>query len=123
MMEQKKTEHFFEERPWGNYEILHVAADLGFQVKRVELSPGGRLSLQSHSRREEIWTITSGKGIATIDDREIPVETGTTVRVPVGSRHRMANTGKEPLVFVEVQLGKYLGEDDIQRYQDDYNRL
>ena len=110
-----------ETRPWGNYQVLHASS--GFQVKRVELNPASRLSLQLHNKREELWTIVAGEGIAVVNVQEIKVKRGSTVRIPIGEKHRIGNTGKVPLVFVEVQLGDYLGEDDIVRFQDDYNRL
>ncbi len=119
----KKKENFSETRPWGNYEILHVETEKGFQVKRVEIAPGARLSLQCHARRTEIWTVASGHGYAVLDGKEIPVSPGSVITVPQGSRHRMWNKGNKPLVFIEVQLGTYLGEDDIQRFEDDYNRI
>jgi mannose-6-phosphate isomerase-like protein (cupin superfamily) len=120
---EKKKKCIIEKRPWGSYEILHVEAAKGFQVKRVEIAPGARLSLQSHARRTEIWTVASGNGLAIVDGKEIPVSPGTVITVPQNSRHRMWNKGNKPLVFIEVQLGAYLGEDDIQRFEDDYNRI
>lgn len=80
------------------------------------------MSLQKHSKRGEKWTVVSGKGLATVDEREIPVERGSIVEIPQESVHRMANTGTEPLVFIEVQFGEYLEEDDIVRLADDYDR-
>ena len=107
-------------KPWGNYEVLRV--EEGFQVKRLEVNPGHRLSLQKHARRAEKWTIAKGNGVVTLDDQEILVTSGSVIEVPIGSKHRIHNTGKEPLIFVEVQLGAYLGEDDIERIEDDYRR-
>jgi len=107
-------------KPWGAYQVLHVEA--GFQVKRIEVNPHSRLSLQTHTRRAEKWTVVKGTGLATLKDQEIAVKPGSVIDVAVGDAHRMANTGKEMLIFVEVQLGDYLGEDDIVRLQDDYNR-
>ncbi|MBI4431194.1 MAG: phosphomannose isomerase type II C-terminal cupin domain [Candidatus Omnitrophica bacterium] len=107
-------------RPWGKYEVLHL--EPGFKVKRVEVNPSSRLSLQKHEKREEIWTVVSGEGIAIVDDREIKIKEGSTVHVPLGAKHRIGNTGKTLLIFVEVQLGDYVGEDDIVRFEDDYHR-
>jgi mannose-6-phosphate isomerase-like protein (cupin superfamily) len=121
MLEQKDRKHFFESRPWGNYEILHK--ETGFEVKRVELNPHSRLSLQKHMKRSEKWIVTKGEGIATVSDEEIPVRGGSIVDVHTGEMHRMANTGDVPLVFVEVQFGQYLEEDDIVRFEDDYGRI
>ena len=109
-----------EERPWGRYQVLLKEA--GMQVKRIEVKPGLRFSLQKHSRRAEKWIITSGSGIATVGTRELPVARGAYVDVPLGEIHRMHNTGQEPLVFIEIQFGDYLEEDDIIRLQDDFSR-
>jgi mannose-6-phosphate isomerase-like protein (cupin superfamily) len=108
-------------KPWGGYRVLHE--EKGFLVKRIEVNPGARLSLQKHRRRSEKWTVVAGTGVATLDGREIPVRAGSSLEVPAGALHRMANTGKGPLVFIEVMLGDYLGEDDIVRVEDDYNRI
>ena len=121
MVGKKEIQLSREARPWGNYQVLHASP--GFQVKRVELNPASRLSLQLHNKREELWTIVAGEGIAVVNDQEIKVKRGSTVQVPAGVKHRIGNTGTSPLVFVEVQLGDYLGEDDIVRFQDDYNRV
>ena len=120
MKEKKQRKHLSETRPWGKYEVLH--SESGFQVKRVEVNPASRLSLQKHAQREELWTVVSGEGVAVIGENEIKVKKGSTIRVPSGAKHRMGNTGKVPLVFIEVQIGEYLGEDDIVRFEDDYNR-
>jgi mannose-6-phosphate isomerase-like protein (cupin superfamily) len=108
------------ERPWGSY-IKFLEED-GVWVKRVEVKPGCRLSLQKHSYRSEKWNIVSGKGIVTLDSKEIPVERGSVLDVPLGAVHRIANTGTEKLIFIEVACGDHLSEDDIIRIQDDYNR-
>ena len=109
-----------EERPWGSYTILHE--EPGIKVKRIEVKPGARFSLQKHSKRSEKWTVTAGIGIVTLGKKSIPIQKGSFVDVPVGETHRMQNTGNEPLVFIEVQLGDYLGEDDIVRFEDDFGR-
>jgi mannose-6-phosphate isomerase len=100
--------------------VLHI--EKAFQVKRIEVNPGQRLSYQLHHRRAEKWTIVSGSGLVTLNDREIPVTAGSVVAVPVETKHRIHNNGSAPLIFVEVQLGDYFGEDDIVRFADDYNR-
>ena len=109
-----------QKRPWGEYSVLYVGPD--YQVKRVEVGPGLRLSLQKHAQRAEKWSIVSGDGIATVGEKEIPVRPGVTIDIPVGEIHRMHCTGSIPLVFIEVQFGKYLGEDDIERFEDDFGR-
>ena len=108
------------QKPWGVYTVLHKGPD--FQVKRVEVNPMLRLSLQKHLKRAEKWIVVAGSGVATVGDREIPVKRGSVVEIPVEESHRMHNTGKEALVFIEVQFGEYLGEDDIIRLEDDFNR-
>ena len=109
-----------EERPWGYYEILQDAPE--FKVKKISIEPGKRLSLQSHGKRDELWTIVSGKGIAEVDGLEVTLSYGQTIDIRRGQSHRMKNTGTERLIYIEVQTGEYFGEDDIIRYQDDYGR-
>lgn len=110
-----------DERPWGYYEVLSDAPD--HKVKRILVKPGHRLSLQRHRRRAEHWYVVKGKGVVTLDGNEIPVQEGCSVDIPLGTTHRIANTGQEPLVFIEVQRGDYFGEDDIERLEDDYGRV
>ncbi len=113
------TEH--ADRPWGSYAVLTEGAD--FKVKTIEVRPSHRLSYQQHSRRAEHWFVVAGEGVVTIDGEDTSVRRGDAVDVPVGAAHRIHNTGSVPLVFVEVQQGDYLGEDDIVRLDDDYGRL
>ena len=108
------------ERPWGNY--IKFLEEAGFWVKRVEVKPGCRLSLQKHSHRSEKWNIIAGTGLVTLDGKEIPVKAGSIIDVPLGAVHRMANTGQDKLVFIEVACGDHLSEEDIIRLQDDYHR-
>lgn len=91
-------------------------------MKRIEVNPGGRLSLQKHSHRSEKWIIVAGEGLAIVDDANIPVKQGSVVDVPLGAVHRIGNTGKVPLVMIEVACGDILTEEDIIRLQDDYSR-
>ncbi len=115
------THHLAERRPWGDFEILADRPET--KVKMVQVDSGERLSYQSHERRVEHWVIVSGQGKVTLDGAEQLVKHGDYVRVSPGVKHRIENCGTEPLVFVETQLGEYFGEDDIVRYEDDYNRL
>jgi mannose-6-phosphate isomerase len=108
------------ERPWGAYTVLTEGAD--FKVKTIEVSPGQRLSYQVHARRSEHWFVVLGAGTVTLDGDLTGVQRGDTIDVPVGTAHRIHNTGDVPLVFVEVQHGDYFGEDDIVRLDDDYGR-
>lgn len=109
-----------DERPWGMYEVL--AEDGGYKVKRIVVKPGQRLSLQSHERRSEHWVVVAGTARVTVGEKEITLRADQYVAIPTRTIHRIANPGDEPLVFIEVQSGDYLGEDDITRYEDDYNR-
>jgi mannose-6-phosphate isomerase len=108
------------ERPWGRYDVL--GEDASYKVKSIVVKPGARLSYQRHGRRSEHWYVVAGSGVVTLDGEAVAVSAGSAVDVAVGAAHRMANTGDEPLVFVEVQRGEYFGEDDIVRIEDDYGR-
>lgn len=108
------------ERPWGKYHKFYQ--EHGIWVKRVEVNPGSRLSLQKHKHRFEKWIIIAGRGLAIVKTRKIPVKPGVVVDVPLGALHRIGNTGKDKLVFIEVAFGKVLTERDIIRVQDDYAR-
>ncbi len=108
------------EKPWGFYETLYTES--GFQVKRIQVNAGQRLSYQKHARRAEKWTIVKGSGKVVLNGKETAVTPGSTADIPAGASHRMWNTGSQPLVFIEVQVGDYLGEDDIVRLEDDYKR-
>ncbi|MCW5970450.1 MAG: phosphomannose isomerase type II C-terminal cupin domain [Blastocatellales bacterium] len=110
-----------DERPWGGYTI--VDAGEGFQVKRIEVKPGSRLSYQKHARRAEHWFVVRGLARVTLDGREFDLLPGEAVDIPVGAAHRVENPGAENMVFIEIQRGDYLGEDDIERLQDDYGRI
>lgn len=115
-----ETSPTFDRRPWGSFTVLDEGKD--YKVKRIEVLPGKRLSYQKHSRRAEHWVVVQGTAKVTLNDREIIVPPGETVDVPVGAAHRVENPGKELLIFIEVQCGAYLGEDDIVRLQDDFGR-
>ena len=110
----------FDQRPWGTYTVLEE--DQGFKVKRIEVLPGKRLSYQKHSQRAEHWFVVAGTAKVTLDDKEIMVRAGEAIDIPVGAAHRVENPDEENLVFIEVQRGSYLGEDDIVRLQDDFGR-
>lgn len=112
----------YDERPWGSYTVLEDAEPEGFKVKRITVQPGQRLSYQRHAQRAEHWFVVAGVATVTLDDVEREVPTGAAVDIAVGTAHRVENRGTEPLTFVEVQQGPYLGEDDIVRLSDDYGR-
>lgn len=110
----------FDRRPWGSYTVLEEART--FKVKRIEVLPGKRLSYQKHSQRSEHWFIVAGTAKVTLDGNEITISTGESIDIPVGAAHRVENAGNEDLIFIEVQRGTYLGEDDILRLHDDFGR-
>jgi len=109
-----------DERPWGRYEVLEERP--GFKVKRLEVKPGQRLSLQRHSRRSEHWVVVEGTADVVCGERELQLEKGKHIYLPAETNHRLGNSSEIPLVLIEVQLGDYLGEDDIVRLEDDYQR-
>ena len=110
-----------DHRPWGWFESLALGDS--FQVKRICVKPGAALSLQSHKHRSEHWVVVEGTAKVTIDEEVKLVDRGHSVFVPLGAKHRMENPNKSLLVIIEVQLGSYLGEDDIIRYEDVYARV
>ena len=107
-------------RPWGSYE--GVDAGGRFQVKRISVKPGAKLSLQMHHHRAEHWVVVSGTAKVVCDQREFLLTENQSTYIPLGSVHRLENPGIMPLDIIEVQSGPYLGEDDIVRFQDDYKR-
>jgi mannose-1-phosphate guanylyltransferase/mannose-6-phosphate isomerase len=109
-----------DHRPWGWFESLALGER--FQVKRICVKPGAALSLQSHKHRSEQWIVVEGAAKVTIDDDVKLVSEGQSIYVPLGAKHRMENPGKLPMILIEVQIGTYLGEDDIIRYEDVYAR-
>ena len=120
---QKRNEHLYHDRvyrPWGWYEGI----DSGdrFQVKRIMVNPGAKLSLQMHHHRAEHWIVVSGTAMVVRGEEEIMLCENQSTYIPLGSKHRLENPGKVPLHLIEVQSGTYLGEDDIVRYEDIYQR-
>lgn len=121
MNEKLEVPARFDRRPWGTYTVLDEGP--GYKVKRIEVSPGKRLSYQKHSQRTEHWVVVQGSAHVTIEGSEMTVQTGQTVDIALGAAHRVENRGDETLIFIEVQRGNYLGEDDILRLQDDFGRV
>jgi mannose-1-phosphate guanylyltransferase/mannose-6-phosphate isomerase len=117
---QVTEEHLKVHRPWGSYQSL----DMGerYQVKRIIVKPGGRLSLQKHHHRSEHWIVVRGAARVTLNELVKTVHENESIYIPIGATHRMENPGKIPLELIEVQTGSYLGEDDIIRVEDDYKR-
>jgi mannose-1-phosphate guanylyltransferase/mannose-6-phosphate isomerase len=112
--------HMTVQRPWGSYTVLEEGP--GFKLKRIEVRAGGRLSLQSHRQRSEHWVVVAGEATITVGDRTTKLVRNESTFVPIGARHRLENLGTEPLHLIEVQVGDYVEEDDIQRYDDAYGR-
>jgi mannose-1-phosphate guanylyltransferase / mannose-6-phosphate isomerase len=107
-------------RPWGWYQTLELAGR--FQVKRIVVYPGGRLSLQKHFHRSEHWVVVRGTASVTVDENIRSLHENESVYIPIGAVHRLENPGKIDVEVIEVQTGSYLGEDDIVRLDDIYNR-
>jgi len=107
-------------RPWGAYESIDCADR--FQVKRITVNPGACLSLQKHHHRAEHWIVVKGTALITKDNEELTVTENESTYIPLGTMHRLENPGKIPLELIEVQSGSYLGEDDIERFEDKYGR-
>ncbi len=110
----------WDERPWGGY-LDWYRDESRATLKIMVVRPGARMSLQRHAHRDEVWRVLEGKGLDEGTKPATPLEPGTTHFVAVGATHRIANTGSEPLVIVEVQLGE-CREDDIERLEDDFGR-
>lgn len=109
------------ERPWGSYQVLDQGE--GWQVKRLTVLPKQRTSLQRHLHRHEVWTIVQGVAFSEIEGDGRHWHAGSGMTIPALTWHRIANPGLLPLEIIEVQLGSYLGEDDIERAEDDYGRV
>ncbi|NLY40346.1 MAG: cupin domain-containing protein, partial [Desulfovibrionales bacterium] len=107
-------------RPWGHYESIDNGPR--YQVKRITVAPGQVLSLQKHYHRAEHWVVVCGTALVTRDNEEILLRENESVYLPLGAVHRLSNPGKIPLELIEVQVGSYLGEDDIVRFEDVYGR-
>lgn len=107
-------------RPWGTYTVLEEGE--GFKIKRIEVNPGGKISLQMHLHRSEHWVVVSGTAKVINGDREIIVNINESTYIPAGCKHRVENPGLLNLVMIEVQSGAYVGEDDIERFEDSYGR-
>jgi mannose-1-phosphate guanylyltransferase/mannose-6-phosphate isomerase len=107
-------------RPWGSYE--GIADGDRFQVKRISVKPGGKLSLQMHHHRAEHWVVVQGTARITNGEQETLLTENQSTYIPIGATHRLENPGKTELTLIEVQSGAYLGEDDIVRFEDIYGR-
>ena len=112
--------HKVVHRPWGFYQGVHEGP--GFQVKRITVKPGGRLSLQKHFKRSEHWTVVDGKALVTVGEKTFELSANEGVYIPLEEVHRLENKSDRPMTLIEVQCGSYLGEDDIVRLDDVYGR-
>lgn len=118
---EESTLHSLVYRPWGSYESL--SSRPGYQVKHIVVNAGASLSLQLHHKRAEHWIGLKGVALVTCDNKEFELQPNESTYIPVGSKHRLTNTSDEPIEIIEVQIGGYLGEDDIVRFEDRYDRV
>lgn len=113
--------NYKEIRPWGEFENLLESDHC--KVKKIVIKPGQAPSYQYHHKRSEVWTIVQGIGELKLEEKISTVKYGDTIKIDVGSKHQIRNLGEVDLIFIEVQLGEYFGEDDIVRIEDNYGRL
>jgi len=113
--------HKTVQRPWGAYTVLQTGPM--YKIKRIEVKPGAKLSCQMHHHRSEHWIVVAGTATVTRGDDVFPVHVNESTYIPMSTRHRLENPGKVPLQIIEVQNGEYLEEDDITRFDDDYERV
>jgi len=112
---------YSEAKPWGSFHVLEERP--GYKVKRITVNPGGRLSLQSHRHRSEHWVVVNGIATATVDGAVHTLSRHKSIDIPLGAVHRLENHHSDTVDVIEVQFGDYLGEDDIIRYEDIYDRV
>ena len=117
----ESQEHRKIYRPWGHY--VSIEEGERWKVKLIFVKPGGKLSLQLHHHRSEHWVIVYGSADVEIKDKKNFLKENESIYIPVGEKHRISNPGKIPLIFIEVQSGSYLNEDDIKRFEDSYGRI
>ena len=110
-----------EKRPWGNYHI--IAKNLGYQIKEIKVSVNSKLSLQKHQNRAEFWQIIKGNCKVTVGEKKFDLEDNNNIYIPKDTLHRIENTGDQELIFIEIQLGSDIKEEDIVRIEDDYGRI
>ena len=107
--------------PWGSFEVLSEAPD--HKVKRIIVEPDGCLSLQLHQLRSEHWFVVAGIGVAMVENEKISLRVGDSIDIPQKAKHRVQNASGENLIIIEVQTGEYCGDDDIERFEDNYGRV
>ena len=124
ILNEKKLEQannsLYDYRPWGNFEVLSKGKN--FQVKKIQVYPNSKLSLQSHKYRSEHWVVVEGKAKVTFGEKVITLLKNESIFINAGIKHRLENVTKNIITIIEVQTGSYLGEDDIIRFEDDYQR-
>lgn len=118
---EESTLHRLVHRPWGSYESL--SSRPGYQVKHLVVNAGASISLQLHHKRAEHWTALKGVALVTCNNEEFELQPNESAYIPVGAKHRLTNNGDEAIEIIEVQIGEYLGEDDIVRFEDRYDRV
>ena len=123
MKESRITYHVGEKgtRPWGEWQVLDLQSHV--VVKKLLVYPGGRISLQRHEPRTERWIVTEGVATVRCDNNIMHLNVGESIMIPRGSIHRLSNQGTAPVALIEVQIGNYLSEEDIERFNDDYGRV
>jgi len=123
MKESRITYHVGEKgtRPWGEWQVLDLQSHV--VVKKLLVYPGGRISLQRHQHRTERWIVTEGVATVRCDNIIMHLNVGESIMIPCGSIHRLSNQGTAPVALIEVQIGNYLSEEDIERFNDDYGRV
>ena len=121
LSDELKSIHLTAHRPWGTYTVLEDTP--GYKIKKIEVKPGKRLSLQKHYHRSEHWIVVSGTATVIKGEEELIVRPNESVYIRMGEIHRLTNNGKIPVVLIESQVGEYTREDDIARLEDDYNRV
>lgn len=124
LSEKKREEivtHTTVHRPWGMYQIL--GSEKNFQSKKITVLPGAELSLQRHKKRAEHWVVVSGTATVTINDKVFILKENESTFIPIGAKHKLENNHTKPLCIIEIQTGKYFGEDDIERFSDSYGRV
>ena len=117
-MQKQSLDH--DKRPWGEFQVIDSGD--GSQVKRITVLPGKRLSLQSHKFRKEHWVVSSGEAEVEINNKISKLTIAESIDIPLGAIHRLSNKSKSKLIIIEIQFGSNLSEDDIIRYEDDFNR-
>lgn len=119
-MSRLKEHNYTVDRPWGTYTVLETSGN--HKIKNIKVMPGERLSLQLHVHRSEHWVVVKGRACVQVDEKQKCLCAGESTFISAGVKHRLFNPGTDVLEIIEVQLGEYVGEDDIERFDDEYGR-